>query len=155
MLIIAKSTISCPCECVKCYFVCYCVTLCVSLKFSLCSSNLKLVSLELVEGGRQACPEDICERKFLLQWSEAFPWVEYDDATSVMFCKVCRSYPSKADNGGSFLLFSVSFGQVQPRSGQVKNLSTCPTGQVKKLLSVYPCYHSPLHDFCASLLTQT
>ena len=84
-------------------------------------------------------PEDIREGKFLPQWSEAFPWVEYDDATSVMFCKVCHSYPSKADKGGSFLLFSVSFGQVQPRSGQVKNLSTCPTGQVKKLLSVYPC----------------
>ena len=54
--------------------------------------------------------EGVRERKFLPQWSEAFPWVEYDDATGIMFCKVCRSYPSKADKGRSFLLFSVSFG---------------------------------------------
>ena len=33
-----------------------------------------------------------------------FSWVNFDPSVPEMFCKVCREYPNKADESGSFLM---------------------------------------------------
>ena len=53
--------------------------------------------------------KDIRERKFLQQWKESFTWLEFDEDTGLMHCKVCRAFPTRADQGGSFFIGTKSF----------------------------------------------
>ena len=41
------------------------------------------------------------QRKFQESWKKEFPWVEQDTENDVMFCVVCRAYPSIADKSST------------------------------------------------------
>jgi len=54
------------------------------------------------------------KRRFLEKWRQEFDFVEYDYRAEVMFCKVCRAVPEKAD--GNVLFHGVTGDKIRSRA---------------------------------------
>lgn len=52
----------------------------------------------------------LCQkREFVKSWRDEFPWVEYRDGEGKMFCTLCLSFPSLADQHNTFFIGSTTF----------------------------------------------
>ncbi|XP_071964144.1 zinc finger protein 862-like [Antedon mediterranea] len=52
------------------------------------------------------------KRGFLPKWTKEFTWLEYDHALQLMYCRVCKDCPDKADTQSSFYLGCDSFRKL-------------------------------------------
>jgi hypothetical protein len=61
--------------------------------------------------------KEVRRRKFLPQWLDKFPWLQYNNDT--MTCKVCTKFPDLADSGSSFLSGCTSFHSATLQSHEL------------------------------------
>ncbi len=49
------------------------------------------------------------KRSFLVSWTKEFLWLEHDKLNNIMFCRVCREFPSISDSTSSFVTGTSNF----------------------------------------------